>query len=69
MKKLASMATSLWAGLWAGMAFAEQHFAPVRVTATNGEAGVDQAMTWLAITAVAMIGALWAVHWSIFRRK
>ncbi len=65
MKRLAAIPLALWAGL----AMAQQEMVPVRVTATDGQAGVDQAMTWLAITAIAMILALWAVHWVIFRRK
>jgi len=55
--------------LWTGTAWAQQVLAPIQVTATDGQAGVDRAMIWLAITAVAMVIALWAVHWSIFRRK
>lgn len=65
MRKLAAVPFALWAGL----ALAQQDAVPVRVTATDGQAGVDQAMTWLAIAAIAMIFALWAVHWVIFRRK
>ena len=60
---------TILAGLWAGAAFARQNLSPIRVTATAGQEGVDRAMLSLAITAIAMIVALWAVHWSIFRRK
>ena len=55
--------------LWAHTSWAQQILAPIEVTTADGQQGVDQAMMWLAITALAMILALWAVHWSIFRRK
>ena len=54
--------------LWASNAAAQQVLAPIQVTTADGQAGVDRAMMWLAITALAMLVALWAVHWSIFRR-
>ena len=65
MRKLATIG----ALAWAGGARAQQGLAPIEVTATDGQAGVDRAMMWLAITALAMLVALWAVHWSIFRKR
>ena len=69
MKFIPTFGSALGVGVWASAALAQQRMSPITVTATNGQEGVDQAMMWLAITAVAMIAALWAVHWSIFRRK
>ncbi|HHH89377.1 MAG TPA: hypothetical protein ENK45_02295 [Aliiroseovarius sp.] len=68
MKFISTLGSALGASISASAAFG-QSLSPITVTATNGQEGVDQAMMWLAITAVAMIAALWAVHWSIFRRK
>ncbi len=65
MKRLAAIPLVLWANV----VWAQQVLAPIEVTAADGQEGVDRAMMWLAITALAMIIALWAVHWSIFRRK
>ncbi|HFQ14758.1 MAG TPA: hypothetical protein ENK41_00265 [Rhodobacteraceae bacterium] len=69
MKFIPSLGSALAGGFSASAAFAQQSLYPITVTAAKGQEGVDQAMMWLAITAIAMIAALWAVHWSIFRRK
>ncbi len=50
--------------LHAGAARAGQTAAPIE--GYSGNPG--GATTWLAIAALAMILALWAVHWSIFRK-
>ncbi len=47
---------------WSTRAWAQQ--APAMPRADLGSA-----TGWLAAAAVAMVLALWAVHWSIFRRK
>lgn len=44
-------------------------FAPMRRAAGGAVPAGDGAMLWLALAAVAMIAALYAAHWSIFRRK
>ncbi len=54
---------------WASAAAAQQEMMGLPEALIDGQhEGVDQAMMWLALTAVAMVGALWAVHYSIFRR-
>ena len=66
MKKLVTLATVLWAGA----AHAHHEMTPLREAMIDGHRhDVGGATMWLALAVVAMVAALWAVHWSIFRRK
>jgi len=65
-------AATLAALLFAARATAEAApaFAPMRKLADGSAAPAGDGVTlWLAVASVAMIAALWAAHWSIFRRK
>ena len=54
----------------AARAAAQQIVTPLHKTASGGAVPTDgNATLWLALAAVAMIASLYAVHWSIFRRK
>ncbi len=61
---------ALPAVVWASTAWATGEMMPVRQMAQEVQSdGVDTATISLAFTALALVAALWAVHWTIFRRK
>lgn len=55
--------------LWASTAAAHHEMTPLREAMIDGHRhDVGGATMWLALAVVAMIGALWAVHYMVFRR-
>ena len=53
----------------AGAAWAHHEMTPLREAVIDGHShDVGGATIWLAVASIALVVALYAVHWSIFRR-